>query len=61
MQANAAASKPKGLADSRFAGAEGDNDGSASQANAAEGEIDEDHSSAALASVREPLCLMQPS
>lgn len=37
--------KPKGLADSKYANADDD----------AEGEDDDDHTSAALASVREPL------
>lgn len=53
-QANAAV-KPKGLASSRFASADGDDD-------AAEGESeDDDQTSAALALVREPLALMRPS
>lgn len=48
LQANAATAKPKGLADSKYANADGED---------AEGEDDDDHSSAALASVREPLLI----
>ena len=50
-QANAPPGKPKGLAGSRFADAEGDE--TAENKNAAvEGEEDDDHSSPALDSVR---------
>ena len=54
MQTNAAPAKPKGLADSRFANAE-EGDEAAAEDGAAEGEDENDHSSAALALVREPL------
>jgi hypothetical protein len=63
MDAQANAGKSKGLLSSRFANAEGDSDATAANDDAAEGEDesnddvdDEDHSSAALALVREPLC-----
>jgi hypothetical protein len=57
LQANAAASKPKGLAASRHAAAaeEGDAEDAGAAKDEAEGEPDADHSSAALASVRTPL------
>lgn len=49
----AKAAKPKGLAGSRFADADDGNNGTAANDEAAEGE-DDDYSSAALATVREP-------
>lgn len=49
------AAKPKGLASSKFADAEGGDATAAAKDDAPEGEDDEDYSSTALASVREPL------